>query len=664
VRRVLVLLALTSCRPGTLVNTEAGWSVSPRALALPTARLGETSAGTLVVLNSGQAAVKLSLETDAPFSAPAALALPGGEARALTVTFAPGRVGDFSGTLHVAGDGTSVDVALSAHAGPAALCVHDGDDCSSACLEAATCSGGACLGTPRDCSDSNACTLDSCAEAGGCSHAPLQCPAPADPCLIATCDPVSGCGSASAPDGTSCGDSDCTQSHVCISGACVARPTPDGAPCGSASACQAAGTCRASVCVRPAATPLAPEWATATTARIEFAGNLDTQGNVYLLECTASSCELVSRSAGGVERFRTPTAVYDALAPVSDFIVAGTLVVLADPGSDLVAAYDTGDGHPVWERHVQAELAATYVSASCPNPVLYAVETWPLLSDGAGHLAAGVYVYPKDTPGCPSFYKDTWILSLDTQTGATRWKTSERSIGSNNMTAAFDEAGNLYAAIDRGNLPIVLSLDPSGARRWTYQDVAAVGLRVTAEYQGVVALDDDGRGVRLLDATTGLSRSLSMPVNTLVGTIMSGQPLKLFTFTYSSTAPWISLLQGDLVTGQFSTQLVVDLLGENAAGGTSPLLTSRQTLLTTLRANGAWRLEELSLDGRALTDCELPQAVTYQQASARGGHWVALQMSGTSGGQQLVSFAIPGLEPAPSGWVTARGKVTQEGRPR
>jgi alpha-tubulin suppressor-like RCC1 family protein len=107
----------------------------------------------------------------------------------------------------------------------------DGERCSDACLTEGTCHAGVCEGTARSCDDGDACTVDVCEAATGCGHVPRVCPAPADPCRAAACDPLGGCLEIVASDGTRCGPSDCVTAHVCIAGACVARPVPASAAC-------------------------------------------------------------------------------------------------------------------------------------------------------------------------------------------------------------------------------------------------------------------------------------------------------------------------------------------------------------------------------------------------------------------------------------------------
>jgi len=105
---------------------------------------------------------------------------------------------------------------------------------------------------------------------------------------------------------------------------------------------------------------------------------------------------------------------------------------------------------------------------------------------------------------------------------------------------------------------------------------------------------------------------------------------------------------------------VLDLQGDPVTYLGSPLLTSRRTLIAPIQAAGLWRLEELALDGHAVSDCPLPETQAFwYQPSARAGHWLALVDSNNS--FRLVSYAIPGLEPAATG-LGQRTRKSQPGR--
>ncbi len=150
----------------------------------------------------------------------------------------------------------------------------DGTSCSdgNACNGAETCLAAACAaGTPPDCDDANTCTVDSCDQVTGCTHAnaadgvacsdrnpctqtdtceagvciganPVVCAASGECRGAGTCDPVTGaCSNPTAPDGSGCNDQNpCTQADTCQAGTCIGSNPIACAPSGE---CRVAGTC-------------------------------------------------------------------------------------------------------------------------------------------------------------------------------------------------------------------------------------------------------------------------------------------------------------------------------------------------------------------------------------------------------------------------------------
>jgi hypothetical protein len=85
--------------------------------------------------------------------------------------------------------------------------------------EIVTAVNNALSGCPADCGDCNdgdACTTDLC-DAGQCVHDPVVCADDGEECTAEICDSVSGCGSVSVEDGTSCDGG----AGACQAGACV-----------------------------------------------------------------------------------------------------------------------------------------------------------------------------------------------------------------------------------------------------------------------------------------------------------------------------------------------------------------------------------------------------------------------------------------------------------
>ncbi len=115
---------------------------------------------------------------------------------------------------------------------PATGCVHTAAsgscDDGNPCTTADTCSGGSCVGgPPLDCSDSNACTADSCNPASGCVHTDITAVLCNDDnvCTNDACNPATGCFHTS--NAAPCDDGNaCTTGDTCSGGSCQPGATP------------------------------------------------------------------------------------------------------------------------------------------------------------------------------------------------------------------------------------------------------------------------------------------------------------------------------------------------------------------------------------------------------------------------------------------------------
>jgi hypothetical protein len=247
------LLALGSCRCSSSVvaAAPAKLAVTPGKLVLGSVYVGQQGVGRVSAVNEGGGAVEVDVSVAAPFAvAPSQLRLAGGSSVDLVVTFTPVQPGPVAGVLSVGTLEVPVEavglevpacfsdsVCVEAHFDfTAAQCVAltkgDGAACETSCVTGA-CAAGTCVGRPKGCDDSNACTVDACTEGAGCSHLPRTCPAPTAPCQVARCDSATGCGTEPAPDGTLCGPDLCAATHVdvCMTGACVTRVRLDTGSC-------------------------------------------------------------------------------------------------------------------------------------------------------------------------------------------------------------------------------------------------------------------------------------------------------------------------------------------------------------------------------------------------------------------------------------------------
>lgn len=267
---LLVVLAVTGagCRgcDGSVNPSAALVSVEPEQLNFGWVVLGEQAIAAARVRNEGRSRVDIRLVVEgAAFSVkPEELSLPIGEEKEVTVTFRPTTAGTHAGRLEVRTGAVLATVELlgEAHPCPAPVgcvgqrfdaesgrCVEevlaDGAACNTTCIPSGTCAEGVCEGDLRECDDENLCTRDACDEGTGCTHTDesAECPAVTEECRVAACDALTGCGSAPAADGTTCG-SGCLAGS-CQGGTCV----PDPSGCDDENACTRdvcdadAGTC-------------------------------------------------------------------------------------------------------------------------------------------------------------------------------------------------------------------------------------------------------------------------------------------------------------------------------------------------------------------------------------------------------------------------------------
>jgi hypothetical protein len=288
---VLGAVSLGACRCGTDVNmVETRFRVPPESQSIDFGRVLE---GTLVtrqvtLIAETRVPVSVGAATASPFSVEPLVEIPGGSQLDLEVAFRAGN-GESNGELVLTSGRQEVRVGLrgvgvreppclpssacrlSKYSLELDRCVEsvapDESPCEpdSQCLEQGRCRMGQCLGIARRCQDNDACTSDACSMDAGCVHTRIACPQPTAPCRVPTCDSRTGCGEATAPDGTPCGPSNCTSTKACVAGACLDIPTPDGTECAPAIACYGVSRCRAQKCERPDAGAFLPTW----SARIE-----------------------------------------------------------------------------------------------------------------------------------------------------------------------------------------------------------------------------------------------------------------------------------------------------------------------------------------------------------------------------------------------------------
>lgn len=377
----LVWASLSACRCGPgVTNTDVSFTVEPQAVEFGRVLEGTLGRQTIKVQSTGRGTLTFTALADAPFDAPGPLEreLLGGAEVTLELTYFAGAT-ETSGTLTLTGSNEQVITvplhALGVHpkdCRPSAPCrdvayVLETDACvettspngssctpTSNCIEKATCVDGRCLGVQRSCDDKDICTVDRCSEESGCLNTRKTCARPANPCKVATCDPVLDCVEENAPDFTVCGRLSCVLAEFCVSGACESRVPPDDTPCSPPTPCQGEGRCKSQVCVRPDAGVLQADWVQPLVGEVkaEAPALQGFEQNLYLQVCAAAAdggfdagtdgglldggellgpCALVSYTPTGFERFTQPfegVAARRLAAPTGaglSFIVDGGL---------------------------------------------------------------------------------------------------------------------------------------------------------------------------------------------------------------------------------------------------------------------------------------------------------------------------------------------------
>lgn len=421
---------------------------TPGALSFIDIAVGGRARSAVSLINAGQSAGTVSFIAPSPFEAPEAVQLGAGEQREVVVSFVPPHAGAFegellidtgAGPLRVALQGNAVDCAPTdacelAFADPEdGTCVHapaiDGSACTNTCINEGSCFQGACTGYSQSCDDGDACTIDGCAGAGGCTHSVVRCDEDDDPCTAAACDPTRGCMQVPVVDGTACGASTCSAAHVCMSGSCVEVPAQEGSVCGVGSPCQAPGTCHLGACERPEAHELSADWSFTPQPGNSFGSALamDADENLYFVETAHVEDRatlfgqgrvpvgwLVSVTPSGQLRYREPLYAPEILrgmdvgasdwTPGRMLVDAGVVVLL---GTSSIEARTASTGAPLWRHELRRALVPGHERTNLPQS---------LASDGA-HVFAQYWPAPGENYD--------WLFAFDLRTGAPLWEEGE-----------------------------------------------------------------------------------------------------------------------------------------------------------------------------------------------------------------------------------------------
>ena len=652
----LLAIALVGCG-GKLVASPGEVQLAAVAIDFGATWVGYRSIQPVVLRNEARSSRTAQLKVSAPFVlSQSTLEVPGGAIITVPLSLTADTEGALEGVLTL-GDSS---IPVSAFARPPPVCTApatchqvafdpvsgscvdaleaDGTSCGGdACVENGRCVAGVCKGGAQTCDDANACTADSCGD-DGCIHSEVSCPAALDPCQVPRCDPKTGCATQEAPDGTRCGAGDCNTAHVCMSGACVVRPVPDGAVCGDATPCAAAPTCQSGACTPSPPRPMTELWsyAPANGSTILSFGSQDPKGNLYFLEAAGMQYALVSLTRDGALRFKVAVGQWATLGPID---VANQQILIVSKHRT-IQARSLADGHLGW-------------SVDCFDAMK------PLFDRGPGAtynfsifdttlVSAAAAVLDVHEDGGPW---RSWAVGVSLTTGQLLWN---REHPGHLSSFVADAKGDVFyvESTGWGGTQTLFARDAAGAQRWTRT-------LPPNQYASVLSLVDGAllyRGLNgWLDATNG------SPLGTL-GTMDPGglSVGNAGTAWVVSTCPGAtcgdSVRAYDVRTHQPLWQLPV-------GDGISELLLASRGIVLAITAPKAvypaLASSVVGLDGMGVEvfRCKTAEALDPSPVLDDG------QLVGRLG-NRIAALALPKLGPAPSGWISSRGNFLRTGRAR
>ncbi len=477
----VALTAVAGCRcpGGTVTPSEAGFRVD--TLEIDFGRVSENGVvdRDLSIASTGTVDITLDLATDAPFFVQTSVTIPGGSSLTVPVRFIAGTTA-VTGEVRISANGAKATTKLKGVGVKPKVCVASSpcknseyalatDSCietdkaegatctpTSVCLENGECRAGVCQGVARKCDDQNACTEDSCSMEVGCIHTMKSCPAPTAACKVATCDPVTGCGQGTAPDGQICGTLDCINAHLCVSGNCSQVSTPDGFVCGPATPCQGESKCRNQKCVAPDAGIMMPRTIVKLNGTVvnERPSILVHNGNLFF-----QLCGLPGIDAG------TPDGGFDGGAAT-------------DAGCGLASF--TGTGFERWTVRYPDDLPRRLVYAGSRGVVLLldgALDVHLLSTGAATHIPLNGQAVPRGVAQGPDF--EVWaVVNSDAGTRLVRFADGGPfepvALDAGASLLAFDELGAawLYGP-DAGTLGSVTAQADAGTFSLSWQTAPA-----------------------------------------------------------------------------------------------------------------------------------------------------------------------------------------------
>lgn len=669
---LLILLALSDCKERGLSALAADLSV-PASSDFGVVYVGYTKKQSLELINRGRASVEFDVSVSAPFRAHERVRVPGGSTVQLEVELTAESYEPLEGTLELRAEELAFEVRLLAAPAPPPNCVPSADcvdshfDPTSGCVETrradgascgtddlcitnGTCQAGVCRGQMVSCDDGNACTSDACNPKQGCLHPPVQCAPPAGACEVAVCLPESGCAVVPAMDGTRCGENDCQNAHVCISGTCELRPAPEGSECGAPSTCRAAGRCVNEVCESAPAHIPAPRWRyTASSEMNIMRVAVDRAGNTYALVGT----DVVYLEDGGAP---PPYALWLSSFDRNGFPRFGVnltsqtaglengLGLMVDPGADVVylaartynygtstpqkvfvvEARDARSGGRLWQHDLQEGIP---ILNSSSGQMYLEVTRLMLLSPGV--LAVAVVEGES--------LHQAYVKGLATTTGAKLWQTQR--------------PGHMYSGAS-GDGEVWEGSAACWSSEYRISRITSAGATLNQRLfsTSMLAFDHD----RALIRTTGTGQLAWLSSSFAESPIPL---LPLHSLSYGSYAriegPFVTVVTEDSQSGASLDRY------DSAAGiwrWSTPLgsgnvvqvwsLTDGGTAANLSHNDGGTELLTISAAGEVTERCPY---------GAAPGVAVVNGLYVTREGQSITVFDVPGREAATSGWTGPDG---------
>jgi len=360
------------------------------------------------------------------------------------------------------------------------------------------------------------------------------------------------------------------------------------------------------------------------------------------------------------------------------------LVISAVSATSVEARY-AADGSLAWQLNLLNTVAGIF-----PGDPPDMVDPVSLVEDGHGGLTLRARF--SSSLGCIPWMREM-LVSLDAATGAVQWA---RDLKGNTSAMVGDEAGNSYIAgsfeQDGGYVMGLASFTPGGGSRWL---VRAPWVPAMAASSGQVAM-----GTRLWSTTDGalLEPSPLAPDPGTMNVFDDEAPLLAANAVYAfgtqngccPTCECPAMVPKELLRSVRRDAWPLWDVGLSSGIPTEPVpvlsagaLTADGDVLFAQSSGIGYRnsfspppmLRAVTSQGTERFACDLPGTTVYDDVLYRGatmlqqGRWVAVLQEqcfvcNQEPPPQILSFDLPGLDLAPSGWPTAGGSNRRAGRPR